>query len=63
MIEIKYTNKLKFHKRSLIDLDVTHEPCNIALVQALGCTNATIKGTPEFIKSNCTPNYILISIG
>jgi len=56
-------NKFWFHKSNPIDLEVTHEPCNIAFVQALCCNHATIKGTPEFIKSNSIPNYILISIG
>jgi len=63
MIEIKFTNKLRFHKRYSIDLEITHEPCNIAFVQALYCNHATINGIPEFIKSNSIPNYILISIG
>jgi len=63
MIETKYTNKLKFHKRSPIDLDVIHEPCNIAIVQAMCCNHATVRGIPNFINSDSFQNYILNSIG
>ena len=63
MIETKCTNRLKFHKISPIDLDVIHEPCNIAIVQAMCCNHAIVRGIPKFINSDSFQNYILNSVG